>query len=269
MHLGISSYSYPWAVGVAGFMPPHPLQALDLLHKAQQNKVKSLQFGDNLPLHLLSNAELETLKEHAQQTKIALEVGTRRLTPTQLDYYLPIAQSLCSPFLRVVIDDADYHPGEEEVLEIIQEVVGDFREAGIVLALENHDRFPVGVLKRIIESTDPQWVGICLDTANSLGAGEGIREVVTVLAPYTVNLHVKDFTVRRVSHKMGFVVEGCAAGAGMLDIPWILEQLRPYNRCLSATLEVWSDPKETIELTMEQENAWVEQSLHYLKSLHW
>ena len=254
-------------MGVAGHEPAKPLAAADLLALAAQHGAAGVQFGDNLPLHRLPDSELGQLAAEARQQNLRLETGTRRLTADNLRRYLSIAQRLGSPFLRVVIDDADYHPDETQVIAVIQSVLGDFRAAGAVLAIENHDRFPVGSLRRIIEATDPAWVGICLDTANSLGAGEGIREVVTGLAPYTVNLHVKDFTINRVSHKMGFVVAGCPAGQGLLNVPWVLEQLRPFGRCVSATLEVWSNPEETMEDTIEKEWQWAEESLRYLRTL--
>ena len=59
-----------------------------------------------------------------------------------------------------------------------------------------------------------------------MGEGEGVAAVVDTLAPSPLNLHLKEFTVARVSHKMGFVVEGCPAGQGMLNIPWLLEEIR-------------------------------------------
>ena len=52
-----------------------------------------------------------------------------------------------------------------------------------------------------------------------MGAGEGFETVSEILLPYTINLHLKDFTIRRVSHKMGMIIEGTPAGKGMLNIP--------------------------------------------------
>lgn len=63
------------------------------------------------------------------------------------------------------------------------------------------------------------WVGICLDTVNSLGAAEGIGVVVETLGPSVVNLHLKDFVVLRAAHMMGFSIEGRPAGRGQLDVP--------------------------------------------------
>lgn len=264
MQLGISTYTYPWAVGVPGFAPPAPLTVPDLISRAGQQGLAILQVGDNLPLHTLPPQELVACKTLADRAQVRLEVGARRLTPEHLHTYLGIARQLGSPFVRFVIDDADYKPSVDEVVGIIREALGDIRRHNVRLAIENHDRFPARFLKRIVQSTDPHWVGICLDTANSLGAGEDIDTVSDTLAPYTFNLHIKDFTVRRVSHKMGFHVEGVPAGQGLLSVPRLLQKLIPYNRCYSATLELWTPPEASVADTIRKEAAWAEESLAYL-----
>jgi L-ribulose-5-phosphate 3-epimerase UlaE len=100
-----------------------------------------------------------------------------------------------------------------------------------------------------------------------LGANEGINEVTRVLGSHTVNLHVKDIIIKRLSHKMGFMIEGCAAGEGILNIPHIIQQLKPYNKCKTVTLEVWSQPEATIEQAIAKEKQWVETSIKYLKTI--
>ena len=270
MQLGLSTYSFPWAIGLPGTKPGEPMSALALLCYAINHKISSVQFGDNLPLHTLSDDERQQLLRFMASNALTVEVGTRGLTPGNTTLYLDLARQFGSPFLRMVIDDADYQPDETEVIGVIRKVLPNFQRAGVVLALENHDRFSAASMKRIIQSTDPRWVGICLDTANSLGAGEGIREIVSVLGPYAVNLHIKDITIERVSHKMGFAVAGCPAGQGLLNIPWLIKELEKYRRCATATLEVWSnpigEPQANLEATLAQEEAWVEKSIHYLRT---
>ena len=100
-----------------------------------------------------------------------------------------------------------------------------------------------------------------------MGAGEGFETVSEILAPYTINLHVKDFTIHRVSHKMGFVIDGRPAGKGMLDIPGLVSHISSYGRCYSAILELWTPPAESIEATIKKEESWAEESIQYLKSL--
>lgn len=267
LHLGISTYSFPWAIGVDGYMPAVPLTANELLAFASANEIHHVQFGDNMPLHNFAEEELHALKATADRLSISVESGTRRLTAENIVRYLSIAQTLHSPFLRVVIDDVDFHPDVQQVIETIQALLPPLKAAGIVLAIENHDRFPAAALKHIIEQTDPLYVGVCLDTANSLGANEGTNEVLHALGPYTVNLHIKDITIQRLPHKMGFIVEGCAAGEGILNIPAIVEQLKLYNKCKTATVELWSGPGETIEQSIATEKHRVGKSIHYLKNI--
>ena len=267
MHLGISTYSFPWSFGAGDFAPVNPFTYKDLFLAAAKKNIKYVQFGDNYPLDKLSKEELRNLKIMADDLVIKLQVGTKGLSVLNVTNYISIANSINSPFLRIVVDEDNYHPSEEEVTRILKELIPALQQANVQLIIENHDRFKIQTLKRIIENTDPKWIGICLDTANSLGAGEGIGEVVEILSPYTVNLHIKDFKIGRVKHKMGFNVMGCIAGEGMLDIPWLLKEVGKYGKCETATMELWSEPGQTIELTLEKEIRWADKSIDYLKTL--
>jgi len=172
-----------------------------------------------------------------------------------------------SPLIRVVVDTADHHPEADEVVALAKEVIGDFERAGVCLAIENHDRFPVRVLADICERIGSDQVGICLDTVNSFGSLEGPEVVVDVLGPRVVNLHVKEFHVRRVDHSMGFVIEGRPAGKGMLNMPWLLEELGLHGRDYNAIVELWPAPEKTMAETVEKEAEWVVQSVGYLRTL--
>ncbi len=265
--LGISSFTFPWMIGASETVSERVSTARSLVLKARELGVDRLQFGDNLPLHHLSRAELIFLTDLAREHSVQIEVGTKRLTQKNIEQYLEIATLFKSPFIRVVIDDADFEPSENEVIDIIQELLPTLKGKNIVLALENHDRFSSTSLVNIIKKTDPEFVAICLDTANSLGAGEGIQEVIRHLATYTVNLHIKDITIARVEHKMGFNIRGCAAGKGALDIPAIIKSIARYQKLHSVTLEVWSDFEDTLEKTMAREQQWAEESIQYLKKI--
>ena len=267
MQLGISTYSFPWAFD-AGHSDPQKLYTYkDLLLTAAKKNIKHVQFADNYPLHLLDAGELVNLKKLADELNLKIQVGAKGLTASNVANYIDIAQRMNAPFLRMIIDDVDYHPAESEVTSIIAGLLPALKKANVQLIIENHDRFKAETLKHIIENTDPRWIGICLDTVNSLGAGEGVHHVVEVLAPYTVNLHIKDFMIARLEHKMGFDVTGCIAGKGMLDIPWLLKAIEQHNKCETATLELWSEPGQTNELTIQKEIEWLDKSIDYLKNL--
>ncbi|MGH8016922.1 MAG: sugar phosphate isomerase/epimerase family protein [Opitutaceae bacterium] len=101
-----------------------------------------------------------------------LEVGTRGLAPGNIDRYINLAVEIGSPFLRVVIDDDGYEPEPGVIIDRLRELAPRLEAGGIVLAIENHDRFRSAGLARIVEDAGSEFVGICLDTANSFGAAE-------------------------------------------------------------------------------------------------
>lgn len=267
MKLGIGSYTFTWAVGVPWNLPESPLNACGLVDRAVQLGVGLVQIADNLPLDRLTAAELDALEAHAAESGVSVEVGTRGIGPDHLARYLELAQRFHSGILRVVIDTPDHRPVEDEIVGILSGFVPALERAGVCLAIENHDRFKARTLARIVERTASPMVGICLDTVNSFGALEGPELVLDALGPWVVNLHVKDFTIERAGHMMGFVVEGRPAGSGRLDVPWLLGELRAHGRDPDAILELWTPPQATLPETIAKEAEWATASIAYLRRL--
>lgn len=266
MRLGISSFTYSWAIGVPGHLPQRPLGVMGLLNKALDLGVRLIQVADNLPLDRVSLGELDAFQACAVQRSINIEVGTRGIAPDHLLRYLELAQRFDSPIVRVVIDTPDHHPDAEEIVATLRKVVPKFERAGVCLAIENHDRFKARELADIVNRIESRYVGICLDTVNSFGAQEGPEAVLRVLGPLTINLHIKDFAVIRTRHNMGFTIEGRPAGQGQLDIPWLLQELKRMGRDVNAILELWTPPQERLEDTIALEDAWARSSIAYLRS---
>ena len=263
MELGLSSYTFGWAIGVPVQLPALPLDENGLLDRCAIHGLKLLQIGDNLPLHTFATSRLTRLAERAACNGVQLEVGARGLTIQRVADYSTIARRLGAKLIRLVIDDAGYHPDPKTVTALLREAVPLLD--GLTLGIENHDRFPAATLRGMIEAAGSDRIGVCLDTANSLGAGEGLDTVVRELGPLTVNLHIKDFHIVRMPHLMGFTVEGRPAGSGFLNLPRLLEQLAPFNRCRTAVLELWTPPEPCLDDTIVKEAAWAFQSLQYLK----
>jgi sugar phosphate isomerase/epimerase len=267
MKLGIGSYTYTWAVGVPGNIPAQPLSYEGLLEQAAALGVKVVQYAENLPLERLSDGELRGLARRAGELGIQVEVGTRGIEDGYLRRFVEIAQIFGAPFVRVVIDTAEQKPSAEDTTSLLAPLREVFSTAGIRLAIENHDRFSCRTLAWLVETLGSDWVGICLDTVNSLGALEGTEEVVRTLGRYAVNLHVKDYEVTRMAHKMGYTVEGRPAGQGRLDIPWLISELRRMAHDPNAILELWTLPAERLEDTIAKEARWAQESVAYLRTL--
>jgi len=264
MELGLSTYAFPWTFNGAGDL-------FEKLHRmvnaAVRLKVQRIQVCDNAPLDQLSDKEQNAFLDLVSQSGVLVEVGTRGLHFDNVLRYLQFAVQYNSGFLRLVIDDTGYEPPAEEIKQLLSALIPHFKEAGIKLALENHDRFLASELVDFIESTDPGAVAICLDSVNSLGAGEGINEVLDYLATYCINLHVKDITIRRLESNMGFNIRGCPAGQGDLDFPNIINRCSQGQRLESISLELWPDDLPPGTDPEELELQWAEQSISYLKKI--
>jgi sugar phosphate isomerase/epimerase len=265
VRLGISSYTYAWAVGVPGAPPERPLGAEDLVERAAQLGADVLQIADNLPLQAWPARDVSALAAAARDVGLALELGTRGTAPVHVRRYLELAGALGSDVLRIVVDAPSDEPAPEEVVRRLAPLRDDFLSAGVTLAVENHDRFTTSQLRWIITTLGADWTGICLDTVNSFGALEGPGVVIAALAPLAVNLHVKDFVITRAWHAMGFTVEGCPAGRGRLDIPALLATIGEHRSDLTAVLELWTPPESRLADTIATEDAWARESVAFLR----
>lgn len=270
MKLGISTYAFNWAIGIPwlpAMMPEKPMDAYAFLSKAAGLGVRLVQIADNLPLHRYSSQERRELARLSAELGIEVEVGTRGIMPGNIEIYLEIAREFRSSILRVVIDSEGHEPDPPEAISILRPLLPEFEAAGVVLAIENHDRFKSRTLAGIIAALDSPYAGICLDTANSFGALEGIDTVVEILGPHTVNLHLKDFTVRRIPSNLGFIIEGSPAGHGMLDVPGLIGRLKGFGRACNIIVELWMQPEENIAQTLRKEEEWISRSIAALRRI--
>ena len=234
------------------------------LETAIRLDVPVVQYLDNLPLHVLTDTELDRLAGRAAEANVAIEVGIRGMDIELLRTYRGLAQRLGSPFVRIMVDKKPDEPTPAEVVARLRPLIPEFADAGIRFAIENQDRFAAASLVEIVEDLGRDHAGVCLDTINSFGALEGTEVLVKTLAPYTINLHLKDFNVRRQPHQLGFLIEGMPAGAGRLNVPWLLAQL-PEN--ISVILELWPPLLPTMAETVALEQFWLERSIANLKPL--
>jgi sugar phosphate isomerase/epimerase len=269
MELGISTWSLPWSIGVSGYPRPlRPLDAFGLLAKAVEVNVKIVQIADNLPLLEMPQAELERLCDAARESRLTLEVGTRGLDVEHLRRYLTIAHQPGARFLRTVLSGGLCSKEQlSRAEEDIRRVLPALHQHGITLALENNEAFSAEEFAGLIRRIGDPLVGICLDTANSLGRPETLETVVEHLAEYTVMLHAKDYDIRRIDTRMGFSVVGRPAGEGRVDFDWVLSELQKRGReGVSVIVEHWPPFEGTVAKTVETEQEWLTRSVRFLRS---
>jgi len=265
MKLGIGTYTFMWSIGFPGAEPVQPMNAFDLLGKAREFGVRLVQYGPNLSLANLGAEELSSFVDSAQKWGISIEIGTQGLETKNLREQLSLAKRAGCRLLRTTTEGANgLTVPVDEMRERILAVVPDLEEQDVFLAIEN-GRVAAATLAELVRSARSAHVGITLDTVNSLAISEGTQYVIETLSPHVRSLHVKDFAVERLWHRMGFSVQGRAAGRGQLDVPELLQTLGQVNPEANAILELWPPEQATLEDTIRLENSWVEESISYLR----
>lgn len=258
MRLGLSSWSYPWSCGViVGPRPNPPLSPSELLDHAQKMGANVIQIADNMPLDTLSAHERAELRRRGSDSDIAIEVGTRGMEAAHMRRYLEIAQEMRSPILRTLLPDSC--DSVDVARAKVESVLPIFEGSGVVLAIENYEILTSVAYADLMRCFDSDALGICLDTINNWGALESPYQVVRNLAPWTINLHMKEFAMSRVPSRLGIQVRGAPFGEGQMDALATVEFVLANRRRVTAIiLEQWPPYQGNLKRTIDMEKAWVE-----------
>jgi sugar phosphate isomerase/epimerase len=274
MKLGIGSYTFMWSIGFKGpnpaypdkeARPSNPLTALGLLQKARELGVRLVQTGPNLPLDQLPPVELDEFVQCARDWGIELELGTRGLDYDHLVRQVALAKHIGAGLIRTLPEIGGSYATQGQLIPpVVRQIVPLLEKEGIKLGIEN-GRTPAGELRAALDEIGSPNVGIVLDMVNSLAVPEGWKEVTRALAPHTVCVHYKDFTIRRAWHMMGFICEGVPSGKGMVETRWLLEALQVSRHDFNVIIELWPPEQATIDETASLERAWAAESTLYLR----
>jgi len=104
------------------------------------------------------------------------------------------------------------------------------------LAVENHKDYRTDELIDVLKTISSEFVGVCVDTGNSIALLERPTETVTALAPFAAACHLKDMGVE--SSTDGFLLSEVALGDGFLDLPGIVGALKKARPSIRFSLEM-------------------------------
>jgi len=251
MRLGLSSFYARHAVaGGGGLAASQAMLASSAALGAQL-----VQFCENLPLTALPEDDLRVLQAQAAELGLGLEVGTRGVDPDNLSAQARMAARVGSRCLRVMLDLDDLALIRRRLTDLLPAL----HDLGLTLALENSYWVGSADLAALVRALDDPAVGVCLDTANSLGRLEPPAETLANLAPLAAQVHLKDFVVDKVA--IGYHITGRPLGQGLLDLPAVVSALGPRAGALDYCLEYWMDPEPDAAATYAKEQRWLAESL--------
>jgi sugar phosphate isomerase/epimerase len=121
----------------------------------------------------------------------------------------------------------------ERALKLAETVV---RKQRMKLALENHKDWRVPELCDIMRRFSSEYIGICVDTGNSIALLEDPMAVVEAFAPWALTTHFKDMGVR--PYPDGFLLAEVPLGEGYLDLKKIIGTLQTARPGIRINLEM-------------------------------
>lgn len=267
MKLGLGSYAFRWSIGIKDLQPQTPMTAMEVLEIARSHGLKLVQYADNLPLDRLTPDEHLALKARADSYGMGLELGTQSFDAGELARYIPIGKRIGSKILRVALDAEDASIPVPELAAQIRDLLPDGKRAGLRFAIENHFNYPSPRMVELLDAVADDALGVCLDVANSICAGEWPMTTVRMLAPYAINLHLKDYQITPDPYGVGFRIHGTPLGEGRAEIGEILECLSHCPDDMSVILEHWLPQTSDMEATRRMEHEWLGRTVAAAKRL--
>jgi sugar phosphate isomerase/epimerase len=257
MKIGLGSYAFRWAFK-AGMTP------VAFLRQAASLGAEVVQLCENAGFDRLEPADLASLAAEARHLDLVVEGGgsgggDRR----RLEDGIRRTAAVDGILYRCVLDADGAAP--QTVAANLRAVLPVLRECGVMLCAENHFRYSVATLARIVRDVDDPAIGVCLDPLNAIVQWASPAEALRELAPLARTAHVKDAVIRRSG--AGFTIVGVPLGEGHADLAGFLAAVAP--RVESLVLEAWMDPVdgEAGPATLAQEARWARDGLEVIRDL--
>lgn len=261
--IGLSSYAFFWQLSD---QVSQPMNIHDALRKAADLGVDLFQICDYAPLETMNDDELAAVRRTADELGITLEVGTKGIRPEHLRTFLHIAQVLGSDLLRTMFNVPGHTPDNDEAVQIFTDVLPEFEAAGVRIAVETYEQVPTERILDVVRRVNSPYLGICSDPANTVAGLEMPQQVIDAVAPYVLNMHIKDFAFSRKQGWVGFTYSGAPLGEGLLDYDYMVGKIQPKERHINQIVEHWLPWQDSEAETILLENQWTQQSLDFLRS---
>ena len=261
--VGLSSYAFFWQLSD---QVSKPLNIHQVLERTAELGVNLFQVCDYAPLESMTTSELEAVRATADRLGISLELGTKGIHPEHLRKFLHIAGILGASLLRTMFNVPGHSPTAKQAVAIFKEVLPEFEAAGVKIAVETYEQVPTSRILDVIRGVDNPYLGICSDPANTVAALEMPREVIDAVAPYVLNMHIKDFAFTRRDGWVGFTYAGAPLGEGLLDYDYMVSKFQPHHRNINQIVEHWLPWQDSEAETIRLENQWTQHSIEFLRS---
>ena len=262
--IGLGTYAFFWQHSTRA---PEPLSLRGALEATRALDVDLFQICDFAPLEHLDDRELADTAAAARDLGVAIQLGTKGVTPDRLERYLALADVFDARLVRSMIGGPDGIPPLDQAETWLRSIVGAYERQGVTLALETYEQVPTRDLVALVQRVGSERLGICLDPANVVARLEHPDVCVEECADLVVSVHAKDFAFRRREGWVGFELTGAPMGSGLLDYPALRAAIDPAERGIDEIVEHWLPWQGDAPTTLHLEREWTRTAVDYLRSI--
>jgi len=256
--IGTTSFGFRYS-----FIDPDDSPPLTtVLQQCRDAGVQRFKICENTRPLELSGADWRTVVRCASDLGMELQLGCKTLEPAVVFRYMDVAGQLGCGQVRIVMEEEDRRPTQDDIVRLFDAVVPRMQAAGMRLAVENHFDISSALLDRLAEPYPRDVVGYCIDTANSLRSFEAPLEVLRLLQPRVFCYHLKDYRV--IGTKISFTVIGAPLGEGQLDLDGCLKMILAHNDSPQLFVETWTPPSDDRRKDIQTEADWLNRSVKSL-----
>jgi sugar phosphate isomerase/epimerase len=243
MQIGLCVSGTVFSMGlhpVAGRSPITPRQLMD------QALTAGLQ-GVEIPERLLLHEDLAALNRYAQERGLFVTLSTGGFDPDTLATAITLGSQLDVSTIRTLVGGAKlggdrrplagrWQPFLREVQEKLRTAAAFAEQAGITIAVENHQDLTSEELIWLCESIGSPAISITFDTGNPLATAEEPVDFAKRTAPYIRNVHLKDYWI--YLSEEGYRLVRCPLGQGVIDFPALFHILMNQNQPITMSIEL-------------------------------
>jgi 3-oxoisoapionate decarboxylase len=222
--------------------------------------------GAEIGLPSLEPEEIKKLRAKLESYNMYISANGLRLPNTESD--LPAFEKLVKGFVEAGAKASRCPMTQRryEQYKNFQEFKADFdrqrkmvqlaepiaRKYKFKIGIENHKGQRFAEFMDWIKGVGSEWVGVCFDIGNNYALCDDTMEWLPQIAPYTVNVHIKDMALG--DYKDGFLLSEVVLGQGIMDLKLIVDTIRKQHPDITFGLEhITRDP---LQIPVYTEQYW-------------
>jgi sugar phosphate isomerase/epimerase len=247
---GIAAHGFGYLGGFNGAGTsracPTPLDAFSLMDLAAANGLAGVEIPPAEYLRDRSAEGLARVRGYAEERGLYIVFDTGVVDTAELEGLIPVAKELGVRTIRVTASKilcGDRAAVREtwphymsEIVNRLRSVRGLAEEAGVAIAVENHQDLTSEELVGLCAAVGGKSIGVTLDAVNPLAVVEDPMAFARRVGPLIKNVHVKDYRIYTTSQ--GFRLVRCAIGAGVLDVAGLFTVLRELAPDATVAIEL-------------------------------